>query len=62
MCYWTVLISPGACRIWHAIGGVLASGAQQVFENTGGNIWNNSERDAGALYDGEGRLVSYWGG
>ena len=46
----------------HTISGTLGAGEEQTFENTGGNIWNNSERDAGALYDGEGRLVSYWGG
>ena len=45
----------------NAIGGSLGAGEEQTFENTGGNIWNNSERDAGALYDAEGRLVSYWG-
>ena len=45
----------------HTISGTLGAGEEQTFENTGGNIWNNSERDAGALYDAEGRLVSYWG-
>ena len=46
----------------HTIGSTLGAGEEQTFENTGGNIWNNSERDAGALYDGAGQLVSYWGG
>ena len=25
-----------------------------------GNIWSNSESDPGALYNTEGRLISYW--
>ena len=57
---WTMCSIKGGQQ--HAISGVLAPGAQQVFENTGKQIWNNSERDAGALYDAEGHLVSYWGG
>ncbi|MGQ9926315.1 MAG: thermonuclease family protein [Chloroflexaceae bacterium] len=44
----------------HPIGGVLAPGETRTFPGTGGNIWNNSERDPGALYDAQGRLVSYW--
>lgn len=42
------------------IGGTLAPGASQTFGHTGGNIWNNSERDDGALYTSAGQLVSYW--
>lgn len=44
----------------HDIGGTLAPGETKVYPHGGGNIWNNSETDDGALYDGEGRLVSYW--
>lgn len=57
---WTMCSVKGGQQ--HAIGGTLAPSEQQVFENTGGNIWNNSARDPGALYDAKGRLVSYWGG
>ncbi len=43
------------------IGGALAPGEQRVFPYTGsGTIWNNSANDPGALYDSQGRLVSYW--
>jgi hypothetical protein len=43
------------------IGGVLAPGEQRVFPYTGsGTIWSNSESDPGALYNPEGRLISYW--
>jgi cytoskeletal protein RodZ len=42
------------------IGGTLAPGSSQTFPHSGGNIWNNSTRDDGALYDASGRLVSYW--
>ncbi|HEU4325123.1 MAG TPA: lamin tail domain-containing protein [Roseiflexaceae bacterium] len=42
------------------IGGTLAPGEARDFSNSGGNIWNNSEPDNGALYDAAGRLVSYW--
>ena len=57
---WTMCSIKGGQQ--HTIGGTLGAGEEKTFENTGGNIWNNSERDGGALYDGEGRLVSYWGG
>lgn len=43
-----------------AIGGVLAPGETQVFPNGGNNIWSNSNPDPGALYDAQGRLVSYF--
>jgi hypothetical protein len=43
------------------IGGALAAGATRTYSYTGpGNIWNNSERDDGALYDPSGSLVSYY--
>ncbi len=43
----------------HPIGGVLAAGESRLFPNTGDNIWNNRERDDGALYNPNGQLVSY---
>lgn len=43
------------------IGGVLAPGETRDFPYTGsGMIWNNSERDDGALYNARRQLVSYW--
>jgi micrococcal nuclease len=43
------------------IGGSPAPGETKEFPYAGsGNIWNNSDSDPGALYDPEGRLVSYW--
>jgi hypothetical protein len=43
------------------IDGTLAPGQTKDFPHTGsGFIWNNSERDDGALYNAEGQLVSYW--
>lgn len=44
----------------HAINGTLGPGASRAFPHSGGPIWNNSERDDGALYTPDGRLVSYW--
>lgn len=44
----------------HPIGGPLAPNETKVFPGPEGLIWNNSESDPGALYDPEGRLVSYW--
>ncbi len=43
----------------HPIEGVLAPGEERTFDGTVGNIWNNSEKDDGALYNAEGQLVSY---
>ncbi|HEU4324510.1 MAG TPA: lamin tail domain-containing protein [Roseiflexaceae bacterium] len=43
----------------HPIGGTLAPGQQVTFPGAGSPIWNNFNRDDGALYDPEGRLVSY---
>jgi hypothetical protein len=41
--------------------GVLAGGATlDVVSEAGDNIWNNNDRDDGALYDANGALVSYW--
>jgi hypothetical protein len=43
------------------ISGTLAPGEIRDFPYTGsGFIWNNDTRDPGALYDAEGRLISYW--
>lgn len=43
------------------LSGTLAGGATlDVRSQAGDNIWNNSEKDDGALYDGNGSLVSYW--
>jgi hypothetical protein len=43
----------------HPIGGVLAPGESRIFPGPVGNIWSNSERDNGALYNAQGQLVSY---
>lgn len=41
--------------------GTLAAGQTRDFPNTGdGPIWNDSERDNGAIYNAAGFLVSYW--
>jgi len=43
------------------IGGALSPGEVRDFPYTDvGFIWNNSERDDGALYNASGQLVSYW--
>jgi hypothetical protein len=56
---WIMCSIRGAQR--HPIEGVLAPGEQRVFPYTGSDtIWNNTESDPGALYDPEGRLISYW--
>ena len=47
-------------QIHQGIGGALEPGKTRAFKHTGGNIWNNRETDPGALYDPQGRLVSYW--
>lgn len=40
--------------------GLLPPGETRAYPYRGsGNIWNNSERDDGALYDPSGRLISY---
>lgn len=44
----------------HPISGLIEAGAMRVLPAPPSNIWSNSERDPGALYDGEGRLISYW--
>lgn len=45
------------------VAGVLAPGATLVLpsgRNPNDEIWRNDLKDDGALYDGSGRLVSYW--
>jgi micrococcal nuclease len=43
------------------VGGMLEPGETRDYPYTGsGPIWNNTERDDGALYTPDGRLVSYW--
>jgi hypothetical protein len=44
----------------HPIGGTLAPGQVQSFPGPTGNIWSNSDKDDGALYNAQGQLVSYW--
>jgi endonuclease G len=44
----------------HPIGGPLAPGETKVFPGPSGSIWSNGSPDPGALYDPDGRLVSYW--
>lgn len=44
----------------HPIGGVLNPGESKVFGGPADNIWNNSERDDGSLYNQNGQLVSYY--
>ncbi len=44
----------------HPIGGRLAPGEARRFAGPDGNIWSNGSSDPGALYNPEGRLVSYW--
>jgi len=44
----------------HSISGSLAPGQSRTYAGSDGPIWNNSERDDGALYNERGQLVSYW--
>ncbi|NTW00987.1 MAG: hypothetical protein HGA19_06695 [Oscillochloris sp.] len=44
----------------HPVAGSLAAGKTKVFSGSTGNIWSNASSDPGALYDADGRLVSYW--
>jgi hypothetical protein len=44
----------------HPIFGTLAPGQSVTFPGPAGFIWNNSERDDGALYNDAGQLVSYY--
>ena len=47
-------------QLHEGIGGTLAPGETKGFGHPGGPIWNNSEKDDGALYNASGQLVSYW--
>lgn len=42
------------------IAGTLDPGESRSFRNSGGPIWNDNDPDDGALFDAQGRLVSYW--
>ncbi|HEX9373802.1 MAG TPA: lamin tail domain-containing protein, partial [Roseiflexaceae bacterium] len=56
---WTLCSLRGAQT--HPIGGVLAPGETKAFPGApGAAIWSNGDRDDGALYDAQGRLISYW--
>jgi micrococcal nuclease len=55
-----IMCSIKGSQIHQGIGGTLEPGKTRAFKHTGGNIWNNRETDPGALYDPQGRLVSYW--
>jgi hypothetical protein len=48
-------------QIHQGISGTLAPGETKDYPRPGTNfIWNNQFKDDGALYDPQGRLVSYW--
>lgn len=56
-----ILCSLAGSQVHEGIDGVLVPGETRAFPYVGsGSIWNNSNRDDGALFDSEGRLVSYW--
>lgn len=55
-----IMCSIKGSQIHQGIGGTLEPGKTRAFKHAGGNIWNNRETDPGALYDPQGRLVSYW--
>lgn len=44
----------------HPIGGILLPGEIRTYFGPVTKIWNNIERDDGALYNSQGQLVSYW--
>lgn len=56
---WTLCSIRGS-QVHGPLEGTLAAGEERVFPASGGNIWSNGDRDDGALYDLQGRLVSYW--
>ena len=48
-------------QLHEGIGGTLAPGETKAVPHTNpGNIWSNSEKDDGALYNANGQLVSSW--
>lgn len=55
---WTMCSIRGGQQ--HPLGGDLAAGATRTFPGPAESIWSNSSADPGALYDGAGRLISYW--
>jgi hypothetical protein len=55
---WVMCSVRGSQR--HPVGGPLNPGETRVFPGSSGNIWSNGSPDPGALYDPQGRLVSYW--
>ena len=55
---WNMCSITGAQHI--PISGTLAPGEQHDYPSSDGSTWNNNESDPGALYDPQGRLVSYW--
>ncbi len=55
---WTMCSLRGAQR--HPLAGVIAAGETNDFPGAGPAIWSNGSRDDGALFDAQGRLVSYW--
>lgn len=55
---WTLCSMRGG-EVQAGVGGTLAPGATRDFVNPGEPIWSNSNRDDAALYDPDGRLVSY---
>lgn len=57
---WT-MCSVLAGQVHDGISGTLSPGETREFKYPDDNfIWNNEERDDGALYDDQGRLISYW--
>lgn len=56
---WTMCSLRGAQR--HPLAGVIAPGETKEFPGAAGqSIWSNTGHDDGALFDAQGRLVSYW--
>jgi hypothetical protein len=42
------------------VGGTLAPGQTYTYGPSNQDVWNDMQRDDGALYNTEGQLVSYW--
>ncbi len=56
---WT-LCSVTGNQVHEGISGTIEPGETRRLLHGGGTIWLNDGKDDGALYDPEGRLVSYW--
>lgn len=57
---WTLCSLRGG-QVHPGIAGSLAPGASDLFPSTSGQpIWSDRERDDAALFDAQGRLISYW--